>query len=239
MELIDIVVLKNLVKWGDQLKESDYMSNNIKEGLIKAIFEAEIDWSLNKAKEIIKSSTLPEMKKLDTYLSENQSIKKSDEEISRAIEIIGSLLNNLNQDEKAKFKEKLIQVITIDANGNWLIIKQIIEVLIKIAPKMQITEEETKTLINKLKSILSDQNLRNSAIKAISSLINLTKNEVLAIETLVDMIKLFNHDNVRDSAINCLFEILKNAETKILQETLNKIITYFADDNPNVRKSAI
>ena len=74
INLIDAVVLDDIHNWTNQLRESDYMSNNIKEGLIKAMDDSNMKWHRETVTKIQNQSS-PELKAALSILSKTTEKK--------------------------------------------------------------------------------------------------------------------------------------------------------------------
>ena len=172
-QMIDILVLSDLSKWGNQLKESDYMSENIKSAIIETMKTGDASKSIEKVKEIIEgaSTELKESAKaVVTSEVQTEFQTANDETKIRVTEIFNNLISRFTEQELKDsftfFKE------TITNNANWKLTKSALGGMTKIVQQMKLISTQTEGLTEIFSQLIEDANLVKQTVDC---LVNINK----------------------------------------------------------------
>ncbi|WP_375319127.1 NACHT domain-containing protein [Candidatus Tisiphia endosymbiont of Oplodontha viridula] len=245
LQLIDVVVLKDLLAWGNQLKETDYISENIKLGLLAGLSEGSLDFD-EKIQEIKGKATL-ELKAAIEIVTKAETINADKNIIiSSCIEIVSNIINKFTTQEQTDVITKLKEIIAKETTtGDWQLTKQAIDGLAKIAMQVNLTmltKEDSEELIKMLVSKIKDTNYEQAAVKSIAELLSSIKNHNLTIKTIKQFSELLldGDSKVKKAAARSTSELVKSIEDKgLVKELIVKFRTLLLDKDWTVRREAV
>ena len=177
VQFIDCRVLENILWWVKELKESDYISPNIKEGLLQILLNDDFSWSTTKSEELSKGLSLklqrqpldgekyiPVLERKEKPEEESPVIRQNSivdkkilqEEIGAAV---SSLILKFSQEEQKKIIQKLLQEIKKNGEESQ-VVKKNINAVIKIVQTIKVSLEDSRTFIEILLYKIFDEELR-------------------------------------------------------------------------------
>ena len=162
---IDAVVISDLLGFGMELKQSHYMSKNIKKALLSGMANGELILTNYITEETQRNSTT-ELKSILDILQKNQFKAEKDFLKSGCIEIAVGVVENFSTDEQANIIDTLL-IIMEKSNDKWQLLKITIDGLKSIAKKVIMSVETSQRIFEVIKPYVKNPNYSNAALKCI------------------------------------------------------------------------
>jgi len=219
VSFIDSVVLRDLTNWSSQIKESDYMSDNIKEGLIQYLVKNNAKW----LSEI--SSKLQE-----THGFTNSASNHHPTNIEAVLDLTSSMINKFSQEEQNQIFLKSIQLINEHNENNWKWTKNAMEAVLNIHNKAKISldKDQENRLFDTLLVTVYDDNLTQLSLKTIQELLNVSKKPELIEKVRIDVQQDFGNlkPEMQFTASKTKIQLLKIIQNPVdTQAVLNLVKT--------------
>ena len=227
VDLIDSIVLQDLATWGAQLKESDYLSPNIKEGLLQYLIKNNAQWMSDMSSKLQEKFT--------------KQIKKANNvPLEAIVEITSSIINKFSQDDQNQIFLKVISLLKNHNETTWQLTKKALEAITIIHQKLKLNlnDNNKKELFDALLLTAYDSNLTELSLKGIQEILNITKNPS-SIEKIKANIKEQQPPNMKAEVIIKtkvhLFKVIPHNIQFLKDFILNSLVPFLKDPIRDVR----
>ncbi len=216
IDFIDEIILDDLLRWGDVIKASGYISEKIKANIWSRWYKLDEEAEIVIEVPDSEGSSSPNRKKysfkeLKGYTSHVIS------DITMLVNIIMSSINKLdNAVLLANLELKL-------ENKDWQIKKVALKLISHLAVRSgkEFLPEKIQQLIQKIIIYIPDDDLEDSAIDALVSLIKISgHNEELILEVLKNVLPFVQNKDVCEGLVKLINKIILNSHEGMITEIL-------------------
>jgi len=235
INLIDGVVLGDLSRWKTQLKESDYTSDNIQDGLIEYFVDGRVRWLYEKSLEL--------KKQINRYVEDDHRQTGHIPSPDDVIDVVGKMIRKFSEKEVDEIFPKGLELLKKCDETEWRQTKKAIGLMTMIHRKSDLEDKNKKELLYSLLKTVHDDNLNEISSKAIKELIHKHQNQPLA-QILLKVIKESFVDITTEAQYQTMWTLAKLAEVcglcdvQLTQEILNVLIQLLKGSNQDLGKIA-
>ena len=204
---IDAVVLHDLFSWTAQLKESDYMSETIKEAIMKAFLDKDLQWANKKLtqiyeetsgslqgaiKQLIENSKKNELNSIKSGQSDQKDEKQQKQKdiiVEFAMRMMKDLTSKFTSSEQRSIIDELKEIVSTErTQHSWIFLSQAYQLISKLVKEVSLTEEESLKLIDIFMLSFDDKSLLESASDAMTTiLLQIPRKEEIAAQVLKNL----------------------------------------------------
>jgi len=233
VKLIDCVVLGNLSGWKTQLRESDYTSDNIREGLIEYFVNGKVNWLSEKSLQLKKQINPNSKREISAHVVSQDDI----------IDIIGRMIHKFSETEVEEIFFKDFEFLKNFNETKWRQTKKAAELFIMINRKSDLEDVNKEQVFNSLLKLVHDDNLNEISSKAMKELISKPQNLPLA-HKLLKAIREGFEDVTTEAQYKRMWTRVKLGkicglcDMKLAQDILNVLIQLTTSSNQDIEKLA-